>query len=754
MDVNQRPVALVIGLCSHGLAMTRALHDEGIEVHAFEANERLPGYVTNSAHVHKVKNIKTESLIDDLMAFREQIPPGRDIVLFPTNDNNVSVIGRNIDKLTSKFLLSWEHCTDKVMSLLLKDNIEARCAETDILYPKSFVLREVAQLSEIEQSFEFPVIAKPVKPQSAFKAVKCATVEELTELVSGYASELPFLVQNWIEGTDRDIFFGALYLEHGKVVSEFCGNKLLSHPPARGQTTVAITCENREVIDITKRFFHGLDMSGPVSLELKRDPKGRYWAIEPTVGRTDFWVGLCVSAGCNLLAMEMASVCNTPYRVSNDVHPTIWFDSERDITAFVRHAHDWIPGFKKARHPAFSYLRRDDLRPFGRAMRKAAISVSGSVSNKLSGKNSNGATQPYEFHEWAHVEQLPDKFRQALQEAEQENVFYGFDWFKHFEKYVASKEGRITYIGVTDKAGNVLAIVPLWSDSHLEYGVKIRSTGSLSNYYSPIYQIVTTQYAQDVTQLVASILRYLKSHEMKWDCLTFYPLSGKHLALLGESAKLAGLLCEEEVFTKNWYEQIKGNYQDYLSSIPSKTRNTIKRKTNKLNKAGDCEVKLYSSMENIDEGIAQYQEVYRASWKPEEPYANFVEGFIRMAASKGMLRLGILTLDNEPIAAQFWLCTNDRAYIYKLAYKTQARDLSPGTVLTAKMFEHVIDIDKVSYVDFLTGKDAFKREWMTSQADLFSIKLFNARQPISLMYYVKHQLSKLRSKTGISGIKK
>ncbi|MFC6669024.1 hypothetical protein [Marinobacterium aestuariivivens] len=93
------PCALVVGLCSHGLAIARSLQRLGVEVHAFEANSAIPGALTNSAVIHYVESIKDDSLVDNLLAFRERIPSSRDIVLFPSNDNNVRVIARHIGRL-------------------------------------------------------------------------------------------------------------------------------------------------------------------------------------------------------------------------------------------------------------------------------------------------------------------------------------------------------------------------------------------------------------------------------------------------------------------------------------------------------------------------------------------------------------------------------------------------------------------------------------------------------------------------------
>src|SRR3546814_3832573 len=50
---------------------------------------------------------------------------------------------------------------------------------------------------------------------------------------------------------------------------------------------------------------------------------------------------------------------------------------------------------------------------------------------------------------------------------------------------------------------------------------------------------------------------------------------------------------------------------------------------------------------------------------------------------------------------------------------------SPGTLLSAALFRHVIAVDRVARVDFGTGNDAYKRDWMNRHGPLWHIEAFN-----------------------------
>ncbi len=96
-------------------------------------------------------------------------------------------------------------------------------------------------------------------------------------------------------------------------------------------------------------------------------------------------------------------------------------------------------------------------------------------------------------------------------------------------------------------------------------------------------------------------------------------------------------------------------------------------------------------------------------------FGPFIEGLTKQLARAGWLRLAILYIDNQPAAAQFWFVAHAKASIFKLAYDETWKRYSPGTILLAYLMEQVIDHDKVEEIDFLTGNDAYKRDWMTQR---------------------------------------
>jgi hypothetical protein len=178
----------------------------------------------------------------------------------------------------------------------------------------------------------------------------------------------------------------------------------------------------------------------------------------------------------------------------------------------------------------------------------------------------------------------------------------------------------------------------------------------------------------------------------------------------------------------NWYLQVAGRtYAEYFESLPSQLKNTIKRKKKPFERPGRSTIVVYGDEAELDKGLSAYEKVYAASWKIPEPYPQFIRGLCRMCAELGWLRLGVVYVDGQPVAAQIWIVSEHHANIYKLAYDQSYARLSLGSVLTAHLMEHVIDVDKVNEVDYLTGDDAYKKDWMSHRRERWGIMAFNLR---------------------------
>lgn len=189
----------------------------------------------------------------------------------------------------------------------------------------------------------------------------------------------------------------------------------------------------------------------------------------------------------------------------------------------------------------------------------------------------------------------------------------------------------------------------------------------------------------------------------------------------------------------NWIHRLHGqSFDEYMATRATRVRNTIARKQRKLEREQDVDIHLYSDG-GIAQALADYNEVYQASWKAHEQYDDFVKRLAHTLAERGWLRLAVMTINGEPAAAQFWFVVHGKASIFKLAYKPSWKHYSPGSILTRFLMRHVIEQDGVEEIDFLYGNDAYKQEWMSERRERY------------MDYYARRQTA-ARTKGRFAGI--
>lgn len=328
-------IAVVLGLCVHGLATARSLWRHEVPVYALEKDPHMPGVHTRSARVHLTESLDGIDLVNTLLSLHAEQAFATRPVLFPINDRMTRTIAEHWTSLAPYYRVVWANEQDYVLSLLDKQNIEQRCQTVGLNYPATRYIRGREDMVDELGPIPYPVIVKPARPLSQFKAELVRDQQHLIQMIQQYSDSLPFLVQRWIPGDDDQIVFGALFLENGTIRARFEGAKLRSHPPAMGQTTAAKCQPDPEVHAATSEFFHGLPISGPVSLEFKRDRDGTLWVIEPTAGRTDFWVACCIENGVDLPWLTYRCAIGESLPVSQQRDRTIWMDSQRDPLIYL-----------------------------------------------------------------------------------------------------------------------------------------------------------------------------------------------------------------------------------------------------------------------------------------------------------------------------------------------------------------------------------------------------------------------------------
>jgi hypothetical protein len=342
---------------------------------------------------------------------------------------------------------------------------------------------------------------------------------------------------------------------------------------------------------------------------------------------------------------------------------------------------------------------------------------------------------------YERFEDLPEIYRTMFGNAlAATDFFLTLPWFRHLADTTLDHRHILRIYGV-ESCGQPCAVLPMCYEVPQYRFVGTRRLTALTNYYTPSFAPVIAQAATQVEQMLTVLIRFISLESSQWDTVDLHPLDVDSAVFSHFLAafRAAGMPVQRYFCFGNWYLDVNGrSYQAYFDSLPSRLRNTLTRRSRHMEKSNRLRIDIFSVGSDLEKCIGAYEEIYRSSWKKPEAFPSFIPGLIQLCSERGWLRMGIAYVDGQPAAAQIWIVHHGVASIYKLAYDERFAKLSVGSILTSRLMQHVIDVDCVREVDYLTGDDAYKSDWMPNRRERWGVVAFNLRTLRGKMSAIKH----------------
>lgn len=297
----------------------------------------------------------------------------------------------------------------------------------------------------------------------------------------------------------------------------------------------------------------------------------------------------------------------------------------------------------------------------------------------------------------------------------------------------ASAEPGITVVRLD---GQVAALIPVLRQN----GAFGALTTPYSCEFTPIFAPGADREAA-IALFGSGVCR--QSGTFRFDAL---PAEWPGLPALEAGAIQAGLRPLRFEHFGNWSEDVSGqSWDQYLRSRQGALRETIRRRLRRAEVLPGARFELLTDPADMDRAGAMFEAVYASSWKEPELFPAFNVALMRSLAASGRLRFGVWSIGELPVAVQVWAVADERAIVLKLAHDEAFKPHSPGTVLTALMLRHLLDIEHVRRIDFGRGDDPYKHGWTTERRQRVGLLLANPWHPAGLAALLRHQAGRLRS---------
>lgn len=329
------PPVIVLGLCKHGLYLTRNFARHGIPVLAIESNLAQSSARTRYGHKIFCTDLYGAPLIELLQELRPGVPAATPI--FPTNDRMVAFLLAHYRELSDHYRLPFPD-GDLLRRLVSKPELCRLAAAAGLNVPRSFTISGPESLLQARQQMRFPVVVKPALPMMSFKSRRCDDFATLAAQVEASARiNEPLIVQEWIDGDDRTILFGAYYLSsNGRCLASYSGRKLMSYPTLTGHAAATESYDIGQLLDEGARFLRGLGYWGLCSIEYKGHTPAEAKFIEVTVGRADWWIMCCGINGVDIPLAAYNDLTGAGLAFDNaQTSAYIWHDIEHSFPVLV-----------------------------------------------------------------------------------------------------------------------------------------------------------------------------------------------------------------------------------------------------------------------------------------------------------------------------------------------------------------------------------------------------------------------------------
>jgi len=329
-----------------------------------------------------------------------------------------------------------------------------------------------------------------------------------------------------------------------------------------------------------------------------------------------------------------------------------------------------------------------------------------------------------EFVCYSDWDQLPESANELFAEGEKESVFFSRLWIENLANNVLNDDQLMVLACVVNE-DCVLAILPLMKRTS-------ESWSSLSNIYSSLYTLLLKENNQE--EALKCLAQGLS--ELPFKTLRLEPVAENDSNIHGlqRAMESLGFYCHRSFHFFNWIYRLQGqSIEDYMAARPARVRNTLARKQRRLEREHNYDIRLFTGG-NLEQALADYNAIFKASWKGHDLFAGFIESLLDRLSGPGWLRLAILYIEGQPVAAQLWFVVHGKASIFRLAYDEAWKRYSPGSILTSYLMEHVIEIDKVEEIDFLMGNDRYKQEWMSECRKRWRLVCVNRNKPTGRTY--------------------
>ena len=180
-----------------------------------------------------------------------------------------------------------------------------------------------------------------------------------------------------------------------------------------------------------------------------------------------------------------------------------------------------------------------------------------------------------------------------------------------------------------------------------------------------------------------------------------------------------------------WAIDLPQTWDEYLAILSKNHRKRTRRWVRSFFDNNRIQVHV-ANKNNVDEVWKVFLDLHRRRWGDEQRpngsfsgpgFTEFHEVISRQLLESDQLRLCYLSIENQPIAAEYQLIDHDTLYSYQSGMSPEHGDVSPGNLSLIASIKFCLDHD-LKRLDFMRGDESYKAHWKATPSERHDVRIW------------------------------
>jgi CelD/BcsL family acetyltransferase involved in cellulose biosynthesis len=296
--------------------------------------------------------------------------------------------------------------------------------------------------------------------------------------------------------------------------------------------------------------------------------------------------------------------------------------------------------------------------------------------------------------------------------------FRRWEWLETWWRHYRHNRCELFLLVIHNAEGDVIGVAPWYLERSPIWGRVVRLLGSgevCSDYVSVLCQ---PGLEATVTHALAEWLT--TRGRLLWDLIDLDgidDLDGVTSALV-EQLEHKGQPVDWRTELSSWRIEFPATFDDWVAQLSKSRREKVRQMMRRMYDSGRAVPHLARTSEEVSEAWGILRQLHgerrnslgQSGCFASRRFQSFHDEIVDRFHTLGQLRLHWVTLDDQPIAAEYDLTGGDTVFMYQTGFNPQFAEHQPGWLNTIGTLKFAFEQGFKVY-DFMRGDEPYKASW-------------------------------------------